>query len=247
MLQPTHPVLASIYTDIAKVEFLTRVFAQNGYVKLPGFIDELARARISEELARIEGEKGSKNFLMPGYNTPRFMHTLGGKKIREQSPLLTAIYSDETLIRTLAAISKKPVYPCGHPNEFMVINFLQDAGGTHGWHLDDPQLALIIVLEAPGEEAGGLLEFIPSWKEFCAGIGARPDQNVEQHVEIARQAGMINARYHAAGEAYLLNASEALHRVTALRSSTQRRVAINMGYETENIVEYGETANLLYG
>ena len=41
------------------------------------------------------------------------------------------------------------VYSVNHKYEFMVSNMLSASGNTHGWHLDDPRLALVIFLSVP--------------------------------------------------------------------------------------------------
>ena len=246
-MQPTLSLLSASYEPKDTIRLLRQSFRRNGYVKLPSLISSDGVTRIAAEIAGLESAKVARDFMMPGYNTPRIMHTIGGITIRERSAFLCDLYRNVQLIRILSGIVGAVVRPCAHQNEFMVMNFLQGVSSTHGWHLDDPQLALVLIFEAPPPEFGGSLEYVAQWREFCRGLGADSERDVERLVAIAEEAGQVRIRHHATGEAYLLKASECLHRVRPLRSSTHRRVVINMGYETGSSPKYGETANLLYG
>ena len=69
----------------------------------------------------------------------------------------------------IARVAGEPVYPCNHLEELIVCIFLLSPGSTHGWHLDDPPYALILVLE-PGVGLGGRFGL-----GLGRGRGRRPD------------------------------------------------------------------------
>ena len=221
-------------------------FAATGFVKLDGLIAHSTWAVLREEARRLEPSGRRHDFVMPGYETPRTMTTLGGRSLARSSPALAALYADTSLRAALSTIVAGPLFDCQHPDEFMVLNYLTRTGATHGWHLDDPAYALVLILEAPPNEAGGALEFIPGWHAIAADAGVAPETNVEPLVARCRTASRIERRALRPGETYLLRADRCLHRVTELNVNGARRVALNLAFECTTRPTYGHTATALY-
>jgi len=202
---------------------------------------------LQSEVARLRKYANNKNFTMPGFETLRRMSTLGGKEIRKESTLLTNLYEDTELRSLVSKISGRQVFTCNDPNEWQVVNWLEGSGQTHGWHLDDPPLALVIFIEAPPAEHGGLLEFINEWSRLCSELGHDPEHNVEKLVEHCYAAHLVSSKSHSTGDAYLLRADKCLHRVTPLAASGARRTVLNLAFEFEpDVRRIGVTAALLY-
>lgn len=226
---------------------LRREFARTDYLKLPALLAPAVFALLHAEIARLLPFAQPKHFTMTGYDTPRIMHTLGGSRILRHSPALAALYAHYDLRHLLQTITHAELFPCRHPDEFMVLNCLRSTGATHGWHLDDPAYALLLVFEAPPAEHGGLLEFIPAWPRWCAQHAAAPTAALAPLVEQARAAQLVQVRHHAPGDAYLFRADECLHRVTELYDASVPRVVLNLAFEVTPQPHYGLTASLLYG
>lgn len=222
-------------------------FARTGYVKLEGFLQKEALEVFREEMTEMEQMALRRQFEMPGYSTPRSLSVLGGNQIRDQSPLLYALYHHYAIRDRIRDIVGRQVYSCTHPEEYMVANFLHHSGDTHGWHLDDPAFALIIFAEAPGKGEGGELEYICNWKDLCRRKGHMPDEDIHDLIAWSEHNGLIDRQTHEAGDAYLLRADHNLHRVTPLTKAGVRRAAVNMAYQSSPDTLYGQTANLLYG
>ena len=157
------------------------------------------------------------------------------------------LYVHFELVSVIARVAGEPIYPCNHPEELIVCNFLLAQGSTHGWHLDDPPYALILVLEAPAPGAGGELEFIPGWADLNHELGLDPDGPADAGVAAAQAEGLIRSVDHRSGDAYLLRADRCAHRVAPLRASGTRRVALNFAYEARAGATYGDSATVLYG
>ncbi|MUG93669.1 hypothetical protein F7734_15070 [Scytonema sp. UIC 10036] len=240
-------LLSKKYTDYDVLTQLRHEFITDNYVKLPGLFSLEAFTDLKAELKRIEPFAIKKNFVMEGYETPRVLSVLGGQKILKLSPMLKSLYSDENLSHFLQMIVGTEIYPCLHPEEFMVANFLLCAGATHGWHLDDPSYALVIIFEAPCELEGGLLELIPNWNNFLDSLGADPKLNVDPLVELARCSNLVQTKHHASGDAYLLRADRCLHQVTELLNDNISRIVLNLAYESTPNPSYSYTATRLYG
>lgn len=238
-------VIAQRYRQAAQLQELHREFTQKGYVKLTGLFEAELASAIAAEVQRLEPTARPRNFRMDGYGTPRVLAALGGSKIAQASSLLAELYGSAELRASLAQITGAPVYPCQHAEEFMVINYLNGPGATHGWHLDDPAYALVCVVVAPPPEHGGCVEFIPDWAAHCQAAAALPELDVER--TIARSRARIRRRVFRSGDIYLMRADRCLHRVTELTAPEARRVALNLAFEQTPSPRYGHTATALYG
>jgi hypothetical protein len=227
---------------------LRLAFARHHYVALPGlFSAPLAFAPLSAEVTRLEQFANKKNFVMPGYNTPRVMATVGGRAIGRESPFLKALYAAGDLKGLVSQITGRQVHPCLDENEWMVINWLEGPGKTHGWHLDDPPYALVIFVEAPAPGQGGEAEFITDWHRICQHTGENPEEDVAASVDVCRELGLVNSKSHVAGDAYLLRADRCLHRVAPVTSEGARRVILNLAFEARpDAYRKGITAAYLY-
>lgn len=222
-------------------------FLRNGYVKLPGFLSPAALDFLCCELQRLEAAASRRVFEMPGYQSPRNLSVLGGRAIKEQSPFLFRLYHHTALRSCVEAISGRPIFSCVHPEEFMVANFLQSSGDTHGWHLDDPPYALVIFAEAPAPGEGGEVEIIPNWTDMCRRKGRQAAQDVTDLIVWAAENSLLERLHHDPGDAYLLRADVNLHRVIPITANGARRCVLNMAFQTSPETVYADTADLLYG
>lgn len=240
-------IVSEPYRDTEHLAQLRARFACNCYVKLPHLFTEETQACLVSEIDRINVKKREKNFQMNGYGTPRRMSVISGLEILASSKLLAICYAHHDIRKTVSEIIGQDVFGVDHKNEFMVVNLLERDGDTHGWHLDDPSFALIIVLHAPPEGQGGCLEYVKDWRELCRRYGLNPESDVDRGVELAKQIGLFRTMHHAAGDCYLINAAECLHRVTPISGQQSIRCALNMAYDDRPIIPFGITADLLYG
>lgn len=232
----------------AALNELRLAFARNQYVALPGLFSAPSTfGPLAAEVARLEQFASKKNFVMPEYNTPRVMATVGGRAIRRESPFLTEMYAAADLSALLSRIAGRQVHPCHDENEWIVINWLEGRGETHGWHLDDPPYALVIFIESPSPGQGGEAELIPGWRRLCGRLGKAEGGDVGAGVAGCRELGLVQSRTHAAGDAYLLRADRCLHRVAPLKAEGTRRVILNFAFEARPAAyRRGVTAAYLY-
>lgn len=234
------------YKDPDHLSILRRSFLTEGYVPLPDLLTRTAFHALHAETEKVYAAAKDRSFTMPGYHTLRVLKTLGGRQIVRLCPQLLSVYLHHEIHDLLVALTGSMIFGCEHPEEFFVANFLNRPGSTHGWHLDDPPFALVLFFDAPSQFEGGLMEYIPNWREFCKEYSFNPKQNVNEAVEKARDEGRIKVRHHNRREGYLLRADQCLHRVTELLSENVRRTVINMAYQDQSSVSYEQTADLLY-
>lgn len=235
------------YAGDGSLDELSTRFSEHGYVRLRGLLAQEPLEILRRQVCALEARASARNFVMSGPDTPRVMSVLGATHLLAGSPAAAILYVHFELVRTIGRLAGSAVHACKHPEELMVCNFLLSEGATHGWHLDDPAFALVVVLEAPVRAGGGELEYIPDWTDVLHRLGLGPDDPVDAAVETARAEGLIRTVHHRAGDAYLLRADRCLHRVTPLRSPGTRRVALNFAYEAAAMASYGDSATLLYG
>lgn len=222
-------------------------FVRYGYVRLPGFLSGHALDFFRQEMSGLEKISMRRGFDMPGYDTPRRLSVLGGSIIRQRSPEIYGLYHHHAIRGCVERIVGRRIYSCLHPEEFMVANFLQTTGDTHGWHLDDPALALVIFAEAPQAGGGGEAEMINNWVDLCRRKERDPGNGNADLVAWCAENDLVERRMHAVGDAYLLRADLNLHRVAPLKLDGERRWVVNLAFQTEPEGVYGDTASILYG
>lgn len=242
----SHDVISDAYFDPQHTDGLRDQFGVDGYVKLPNLFREETFKIIKHQVDKIQIESLRKDFLMPGYETPRKLSVVGGGRILDDGFPLAMLYANYDLRSILSRITGRDLYAVTHAEEFIVANFLVSEDDTHGWHLDDPQYALVIITDAPDELNGGNVEYVSNWRGFCDRHKLDNQRDLQRTIEFASRTGYLRMQHHIAGDCYLLNAGDCLHRVTPITGSGMRKV-LNMAYDDRRNRLYGETASLLYG
>ncbi|MGP3634330.1 HalD/BesD family halogenase [Streptomyces sp. 24-1644] len=200
-------------------QLLGALFAETGYLPLPGLLTRQGLDTLREEAGRLEAAATRRDFRMECMDdSPRHMTTLGGHHIARQSELISGLYRDTALLELLTALHGTDVLPVEEEVERYVLNILHHPGDTHGAHTDDYPLALILFLQAPEKYGdGGLLEFNPGRRDLTA----------------LNEPGTRQV-HHQAGDAYLLRSDLTAHRVTPLTRPGIRRTVLNLAYSTEH-------------
>ena len=239
-------MLSEEYFGENKILSLRKAFGAHGVVGLPNFFKSEVIQVLLSETYRLFEIRSKKNFIMPRYNTMRKLSVIGGNSLLGGSFVFPAIYLDWGLKKFLSSVVGETIRNISHQEEMVVVNILESESSTHGWHLDDPKFALVVILEAPCASNGGNVEIISRWREHCASYSLDPIEDLERGVGYARKAGKVITMQHLSGSAYLLNAADCLHRVTPITTEADRRIVVNFAYHNQEKIEYGETANFLY-
>ncbi len=235
------------YFDSKVVNSLHLAFSRYGYVKLAGLIAPPTFNLLKKEVQRLSAMATQRNFVMSGYETPRVMTTLGGREIGEVSGLLRDFYGNPELRSILSGIVGSYLFDNHDENEWMVSTWLNGEGQTHGHHLDDPPIALIVILETPAPELGGFLEVVTDWHEIAHIFEREPEENVLPLVNKLKALNLVQVKTHVTGDAYLLRADRCLHAVAPLRGAETKRSILNIAFELEpNIVRHSLTAAALF-
>lgn len=240
-------VVQAAYLDGDHVQRLSQQFKQTGYVTLHSFLSERTFSLIDQEALKLRELGIRRNFVMPHYQTPRRLSVAGGRTVLEHAVAIPSLYVHHQLNAVLSQLTQSPLHTIKHPEECIVANYLDGPGQTHGWHLDDPTYALIVILHAPDEGCGGCVEYVPQWKQLCSELGIDPYTAIDQGLDVAKQQDLIKRVHLNAGDCYLLNASENLHRVTPIVDDASYRRIINMAFDHRPSFTFGDTADILYG
>ncbi len=200
-------------------------FARCGYVPLPGLLTELGLRELRSVIDRLVPSGRRKDFEMECMDgTPRHMSTLGGVVLAERAPGIVGLYHNNQLRAALGRALGLSLTTADDPVERHVLNMLHEAGDTHGYHVDDYPIALVLFAESPDcESQCGRLEFCP--------VG---------------QAHEVATRSHQAGDAYLLRSDLFTHRVQPIHEGC-RRTVLNFAYGVDgHDVTATPSASLLY-
>jgi hypothetical protein len=173
------------------------------------------------------------------------MSILSGKYVVRQSDVIASLYACQELREWITSLTGTDIHTVLHDDEFLVVNFLDGERDTHGWHLDDPRYALIIVVESPAAHIGGCIEYVPDWKRLAREECFEPHQNVERGVEICKLKNKIRSDTLKSSDCYLIDAGEVLHRVSPMSADGSRK-ALNLAFDDRRYRVYGETATRLY-
>lgn len=239
-------VLSETYRKKDTVNELRLEFERREYVRFHNLFSDDAFALVKAEVDRLERFAKRRNFVMAPYQTPRIMKPLSGRVIMRESPLLGTLYVHHEIRSLVEAIVGAQVHTCLDETEWMVTNYLDQEGDTQGFHLDVPAYALILFLDSPSGNKGGLLEYVRYWPEISDAIGIEPKSRIDPLVvEHLRAAGLVQAKHHEPGDAYLLRADRCLHRVAPLTENA-RRVVLNMAFEATLDPVRDATAPTLY-
>lgn len=240
-------IISHNYTEKETISSLSKLFDKQGYVTMPSLFKADITDLLKEEVEKLNPIKDYRCFNMPGYETPRNLYVVGGQKIMASSGILPLLYSHSDVRSLIELIIGHTVFPIRNVHEYMVINRLEGPGQTHGWHLDDPRYALIVILESSDDDPGGCLEYVKDWPGICEREGINFDAPISQGLldQVARD-NIFTYKFKK-GDCYLLDAANCLHRVTPLRNEGSRRVALNLAYHDTQEVVYGKTAETLYG
>ncbi len=207
-------------------------FDDCGYIPLPGLLTPAGLDQLRSEVKALTPLTQRRDFVMECMGgTPRNMTTLGGELITEQAPGISNLYQSAQLMDALGVLLQKQIVVADDPVERHVLNILHKAGDTHGYHIDDYPIAVVMFIESPTcPEGCGRLEFCP------AAVG-ESDSPVD-HPPFTRS--------HHAGDAYVLRSDRLNHRVQPIHDGCLRTVLnFAYGFDGEQI-ERTPSASILY-
>ena len=162
--------------------------------------------------------------MEPTGGTPRKYISVGRDSIHDHNGIIPELFRSKTLANLFSLITMTDVYPVDYTPEQYIINRQESAGDTHGWHCDDYEWAFIWIMDAPEPSSGGRIEYIPRVKFD----NSSPSKSLDSILRTRE----TRSRWLPSGTAYLMHASDTLHRVTPL-SKNQRRTVVVMTFASK--------------
>lgn len=182
------------------------------------------------------------------------VHAVAGDRIPHRA-LIRQLYSSPVVKAFLAAVLDcQALYEYGDTLQCLNVMYMRD-GGKRAWHYDKSDCVITVMLQPAAE--GGQFQFAP----FIRGHGSINAQYEceDEHYDDVRalfedrweDLPMPVHKVHAqAGDLLIFNGMRSLHRVTPVRGSIERIVAV-LSYDSRPLVEQTlptQTVNdLMYG
>ena len=206
------------------IERLGETLRQHGVVQLQGFLPPTLKTHLQQEADKLFDAHGKRmNLLVKSTdNTPRKYISVSRNDVFEHAPSIGELYFDPTLIKFLAELTKTDVIESPYEPEQIVVNKMDEAGDTHGWHWDDYSYSLVLVLATPDQQSGAQVEYIDgtSWDKQAAKVQHYLNTLPVQSLDLT------------AGSAYLLLGKRVMHRVSPMLKEDTRKI-ICFTYATE--------------
>lgn len=193
------------------------------WLHLPVFVGDVALGAITAELGRAALEAARRDLVIAEMGgTSRHMSNLSAREVESTCPATWQVYEDPGVLRAIESHTAVKPAPLVGDIEAVVVNYLHESGDTHGAHVDDHEVAFVLIVEAPPPGGGGeLLLQMPSGDSRSVTLSA--------------------------GDAYILHASAVQHSVAPITDG--RRIAVVCAYDLTGRPQPHRTrsAALLYG
>ena len=220
----------------AIVERARRQLADSGSASFPEFvhpealqnmIDEglakhaLAYRRNQELTINGKGVAGGSAGTEPSRRTsPYRMWVLGSDLLSPEGAVRRLYSSDEMRNLVREAVEVPALYTVADPLIDVNLTYMGD-GDQHGWHYDDNEFVVSLILQLP--ESGGVFEYAPG----ASNLGpAEIDDILDSRSPLTR------TQFVAPGTLLVFRGSRALHRVAPIKGARQRIIAL-LSYHTE--------------
>lgn len=205
---------------------LRTTFRDEDYIEIPRFGPDGIREQVAADVRRLIDEHAERRevHVASTGGTPRYFESVGRDAIVANSEVISPLFRSPAMLEFLAQLTGEPlIVPVPFEPEEILINRMTRSGDSHGWHWDDYSYSLIWIIDAPGAEDGGAVEYVRNT------VWDKEDPRVDEWL----RTGEVNRRSPAAGSAYLLRADTAMHRVAPLIHEDVRRTVMVFSYATE--------------
>lgn len=228
-----------------------RRFLEDGLCVLPELVRPEALAILVEETNRCIGDawfcKSTHNVYLtrsdldtpPGDVGRRQERTFVGSipydRIGEDASL-RRLYLWDPLKDFIGAVLGKPrLHRFADPLGACSVNVFVD-GGEHGWHFDESELSVTLMLQAP--ESGGSFEYVPR-------IRGRGDEKSIVSAVLDGDRGRVRELPFTAGALLIFGGRQTLHRVTRVNGARPRLVPV-LAYAERPGLKNSETVRKLF-
>ncbi len=201
-------------------ERLAAAFAREGLVHLGKLLPpDLAAAMNEEAVWLLENHGRRREVVLPTTgNTPRSYRSVARDYIARWGGIIPCFFHSEAIRGFLAEVAGERLHKVPYEPEEFIVNALEAAGDTHGWHFDDYSYALVWVAEAPDPMLDARVEYIPGvrWNK----------EDPEGQLKELLATRPVRSLYVEPGTCYLMQTRKTLHRVSPLADHCRRTAVI---------------------
>lgn len=215
--------------------------AADGAAAFPAFITNQALAAMVDE-ARMGFDAAFRRDTRMGFNpqgslaeradeklrqrvSPYSMWILGSDRLAEGGTLQSFYRSAELMQLVEDALGLDRLHVTDDPLINVNITYMGE-GDQHGWHFDDNDFVVSLLLQAP--DTGGAFEYAPDADEA-------PLSDI--HAILDEKSALTKLQKVEAGTLLLFQGRKALHRVTAVAGDRHRIIAL-LSYHTHSGFRY---------
>jgi hypothetical protein len=212
-----------------------RELAELGAACFPDFVEATALLRMQTEASsalpnayRRDQNLGfnpkgrlaqARDADLAGWRSPYRMWGLGADMLPRDGAVHAIYRSSDLISLVVDALGLEALHPVADPLVSVNVTYMS-AGDQHGWHFDDNDFVVSLMLQTP--EAGGAFEFAPR----------ATDVSVEQALKVLRgSSALTRTQAVEPGTLMLFQGREALHRVSPVVGSRLRIMAL-LSYHT---------------
>lgn len=217
---------------------------RDGAAAFPDFVSPDALAVMVEE-ATTNFERAYRRDQMLGFNpqgplaqvadealrqrsSPYSMWILGSDHLQREGSLQTLYRSPELMALAQDALGIDGLHPTDDPLINVNVTYMGD-GDQHGWHFDDNDFVISLLLQAP--ESGGAFEYAPDVDTAAA---------ADIHAVLDGNSPLTRLQKVEAGTLLLFRGRRALHRVSQIAGDRKRMIAL-LSYHTEPGFVYADS------
>ena len=206
---------------------LAAAFAGEGLVRIDGLLPADIAAALNEEAVHLLERHGRRRevVLPTTGNTPRSYRSVARDTIAGRARIIPWFFHSKAIRGFLSEVAGERLHKVPYEPEEFIVNALEAAGDTHGWHFDDYSYALVWVAEAPDPMVDARVEYIP-------GVRWNKDDPQGQLKELLATR-TVRSMYVPAGSCYLMQTRKTLHRVSPL-ADHRRRTAVIFTYANDH-------------
>ena len=136
-----------------------------------------------------------------------------------------------------AVLDKSRLHRFADPLGACSVNVFVD-GGEHGWHFDESEFAVTLMLQAP--ESGGSFEYVPR-------IRGRPDEKAIVAAVLDGDRALVRELPFTAGTLLIFGGRRTLHRVTRVGGDRPRLVPVLTYAERPGLTNSESVRKLFWG
>ncbi len=181
----------------------------------------LAYRRNQELTINGKGAPGTTAAAQAAQRTSAYRMWVLGSDLLSSEGAIRQLYSSEDMRNLVReAVEVSALFAVADPLIDVNLTYMGD-GDQHGWHFDDNEFVVSLILQLP--DSGGAFEYVPG----ASGLGAAQIEDI-----LNGRSGLTRTQMVAPGTLLVFRGSRALHRVTPVKGDRRRIIAL-LSYHTE--------------